>query len=31
MSIYIGNNLEDRFEILETENASLKNTINAIK
>ena len=27
MSIYIGNNLEDRLEALETENVSLKNTI----
>ena len=25
MSIYIGNDLKDRLEILETENASLKN------
>ena len=27
MSIYIGNDLEDRLEALETENASLKNAI----
>ena len=31
MSIYIGNNLEDRLQILKTENASLKNTLNSIK
>ena len=31
MSIYIGNNLEDRLKALETENASLKNTVNTIK
>ena len=27
MSIYIGNDLEDRLEALETENESAKNTI----
>ena len=27
MSIYIGNDLEDRLKALEIENASLKNTI----
>ena len=31
MSIYIGNELEDRLEALEIENASLKNTMNTIK
>ena len=31
MSIYIGNDLEDRLKILEMENASLKNTMNTIK
>ena len=32
MSIYIGNNLEDRLKALEMENASLKkNTMNTIK
>ena len=31
MSIYIGNDLEDRLKLLEMENASLKNTMNAIK
>ena len=30
MSIYIGNKLEDRLKILETENSSLKNTMNTI-
>ena len=27
MSIYIGNDLEDRWKVLEIENASLKNAI----
>ena len=27
MSIYIGNDLEDRLKVLETENESVKNTI----
>ena len=31
MSIYIGNDLEDRLKISETENASLKNTMITIK
>ena len=31
MSIYIGNDLEDRLKTLETENASLKNTMITIK
>ena len=31
MSIYIGNDLEDRLEALETENASLKNIMNTGK
>ena len=31
MSIYIGNDLEDRLEALETENASLRNTMNTIR
>ena len=31
MSIYIGNDLEDRLKVLEIENASLKNTMNTIK
>ena len=31
MSIYIGNDLEDRLKILETENASLKNTVITIR
>ena len=31
MSIYIGKNLEDRLKILETENASLKNTMTTIR
>ena len=31
MSIYIGNDLEDRLEILEAENASLKNTMITIR
>ena len=31
MSIYIGNNFEDRLKALETENALLKNTMNTIK
>ena len=31
MSIYIGNDLEDRLKILETKNASLKNTMITIK
>ena len=31
MSIYIGNDLEDRLEALETENASLKNIMNTDK
>ena len=31
MSIYIGNNLEDRLKVLETENTSLENTMNTIK
>ena len=31
MSIYIGNDLEDRLQALEIENASLKNTSNTIK
>ena len=31
MSIYIGNDLEDRLKALEIENASLKNTMNTIK
>ena len=31
MSIYIGNDVEDRLEALEAENASLKNTMNTIR
>ena len=31
MSIYIGNDLEDRLEALDIENASLKNTMNTIR
>ena len=31
MSIYIGNDLENRLKILETEYASLKNIMNTIK
>ena len=31
MSIYTGNDLEDRLEALEAENASLKNTMNTIR
>ena len=31
MSIYIGNDLENRLKILETENPSLKNTMITIK
>ena len=31
MSIYIGDDLEDRLKILEMENASLKNTMITIK
>ena len=31
MSIYIGNDLEDRLEALEIENMSLKNTMNTIR
>ena len=31
MSIYIGNNFEDRLKALEMENASLKSTIITIK
>ena len=31
MSIYIGNDLKDKLKILETENASLKNTTITIK
>ena len=31
MSIYIGNNLEDRLKALEIGNASLKNTMNTDK
>ena len=31
MSIYIGNDLEDRLEALETENTLLKNTMNTGK
>ena len=31
MSIYIGNDLEDRLRILETENALLKSTMITIK
>ena len=31
MSIYIGNDLEDRLKALEVENASLKNTMNTIR
>ena len=30
MSIYIGNDLEDRLKILEMENSSLKNKMNTI-
>ena len=31
MSIYIGNDLEDRLEVLEVENALLKSTMNTIR
>ena len=31
MSIYIGNDLEDRLEALEAENALLRNTMNTIR
>ena len=31
MSIYIGNDLEDRLKALQIENTSLKNTMNTIK
>ena len=30
MSIYIGNDIEDMLKMLETENTSLKNTMNTI-
>ena len=31
MSIYIGNDLEDRLEALETENTSLRKTMNTVR